>query len=474
MLGHLIRKEILDQLLSLRFIILSAIAALTIWLSLYDGYAYYRARLRDHQFARKVTEERFRQILERPNWEELGMVGFKEHKPPTSLSIFVRGLDPTLGTSISNSYLTARRMRWSPGEMDPLQRVFPSLDLGRVVQVVLSLFVLLLTYDAVCGEKDAGTLRLFGSFGLPRNRLLIGKLIGILVPVLAAFGVPTLLGIAVLLAVPQVQISSQEGMRLVFILGTFAVYLSGLACAGLLASCLAHRPAGSFVLLLSFWVATVVIIPRLSLITADALRPAPSIPEHHAQKRAVADNFGREQRERYDRYLEENPEFRKTPESGEKHQFFYWRISDERRQKTREEHERLDEEFRNRYDSRLDLALTVARLSPAFAFRNAVVRLAGTGIDRHKRFETVFTRDYMRLYSSWEVTTQHLDLLSESHPEKYGTPNRDFTKIPRFTYQETWPVKDLQQAFVDVGLLALWGMAFFSGAYVSILKYDLR
>ena len=53
--------------------------------------------------------------------------------------------------------------------MEPLQRVFPSLDLARVVQVVLSLFVLLLTYDAVCGEKDAGTLRLFGSFGLPRN-----------------------------------------------------------------------------------------------------------------------------------------------------------------------------------------------------------------------------------------------------------------------------------------------------------------
>ena len=88
MLSHLIRKEILDQLLSMRFIILSTIAALTIWLSLYDGYAYYRARLRDHQFARKVTEERFRQILERPNWEELGMVGFKEHKPPTPLSIF--------------------------------------------------------------------------------------------------------------------------------------------------------------------------------------------------------------------------------------------------------------------------------------------------------------------------------------------------------------------------------------------------
>ena len=45
MLSHLTRKEILDQLLSLRFIILSVIVALAIWLSLYDGYAYYQNRV---------------------------------------------------------------------------------------------------------------------------------------------------------------------------------------------------------------------------------------------------------------------------------------------------------------------------------------------------------------------------------------------------------------------------------------------
>ena len=42
------------------------------------------------------------------------MVGFKEHKPPTPLSIFVRGLDPTLGTSISNFLLNR-----SSHEMEP-------------------------------------------------------------------------------------------------------------------------------------------------------------------------------------------------------------------------------------------------------------------------------------------------------------------------------------------------------------------
>ena len=46
-----------------------------------------------------------------------------------------------------------------------------------VVQVVLGLFALLLCYDAICGEKEAGTLSLLASFPLPRSRLLIGKLI---------------------------------------------------------------------------------------------------------------------------------------------------------------------------------------------------------------------------------------------------------------------------------------------------------
>ena len=474
MLTHIIRKEILDQLLSLRYIILSSLGALAIWLSLYDGYSYYQARVRDYQFARMVTEERFQQILGAPNWTELSLFGFKEHKSPTPISIFVRGLDPTLGRSISNSDLMVRRLRWSPGEIEPLQRMFPSLDLGRIVQFVLSLFVLLLTYDAVCGEKDAGTLRLIASFRMPRHSFLLGKLVGILIPLLTAFGLPLLLGTGLLLTVPQVQISNQEWLRLILIFLTFAIYLAVFACAGLLASCLAHRPPTSFVLLLLFWVATVVIIPRLSLTIADTLRPALSIPDHHAEKKFVADNFGIRRDQLHQQFLKEHPEFYKTPESREERQIYYWKISDEMRMEVRKEHERLDEAFRNRYNSRTNLALALARFSPAFAFKNSVVLLAGTGIDRHQRFETAFSRDYFLQYSNWEATTLHLDLLSENHPDKYGRPRRDFSKIPRFDYRETWPLKDLQISFVDLGLLAMWGLIFFSGAFVAMLRYDQR
>ena len=71
MLGHLIRKEILDHLLSLRFLILTGVAALVIGFGLYDGYASYRERLREHNLAVAATADRIRQLQVADSWSEL-------------------------------------------------------------------------------------------------------------------------------------------------------------------------------------------------------------------------------------------------------------------------------------------------------------------------------------------------------------------------------------------------------------------
>ena len=472
MLGHLIRKEILDQLLSMRFIILSAISALAIWLSLYDGYAYYQDRVRDYRVAQTMTEERIAQYKEERSFVKLRRYGFKEHKPPTPMSIFIRGLEPTLGRSIAN-FESYKQLVGSPVEAEPILSIFPPLDLGLVVQVVLGLFVLLSTYDAVCGEKEAGTLRLTASFPVPRHQMLLGKLIGISVPVLAAFGLPLLLGIAVLLVRPNVQITLPEWGRLIVILETFGLYLSALMCAGLFASCLTHRSATSFVLLLSFWVATVVVVPRLSLIAAEALRPMPTLREQLAKRRTLSESMEFVTKP-FREWEKENPDWHKNPESREARQIHNMERDREVRGNRKIVMNHFDEWFGVRYNARLNLALALARLSPAFAFHNAVVRLAGTGIDRHRRFETTFKRDYLRVWWDWVYTSEQLDMFRESLPAKYGYPYRDFSDMPRLTYRETWPEAELQEALIDAALLALWGLAFFVGAYVAMLRYDLR
>jgi hypothetical protein len=121
----------------------------------------------------------------------------------------------------------------------------------------------------------------------------------------------------------------------------------------------------------------------------------------------------------------------------------------------------------------LDLAVFLARFSPSFALNSAAVRLAGTGVNRHRRFLDVFnlTRDRLEEWYWDELVKSGL---SEANPQKYGKYEANLSGIPRLPYRETWPGEDVQAALIDMGVLARGGLIFFAGAYVTMLRYDLR
>ncbi len=474
MLGHLIRKEILDHLLSLRFLILSALAGLIIWLSLYSGYGYYRDCLRDSRLAQATQEDRIRRIQTTESWEELQQIGFEIHKPPIPMSIFVRGLEPILGRSILHGSSTIRELKQSPEAAEPIQGIFPPMDLELIVQTLLSLFVLLFTYDAICGEKEAGTLRLTSSFPVSRDQLLLGKLLGVLIPVNLALGLPLLLGLGVVLLMPEVRLANQELMRLGLILFAFGIYLNTFACAGLLASCLTHRAATSFVILLAFWVGSVVVLPRLSLIVANSVRPALSRFQYTIQKATIYRESLDESRRLRWKWEDEHPEYAKgKPEVREAYAAFYRNMQKDLDERYKPRFDRLEQEFTNRYSSRLNLAASLARLSPAFAVKNSTVFLAGTGVNRQQRFEQNYTQ-FNERWKEWNWVILERFNQKRFNPAKYGNYKWDVSDMPRFIYQDAWVGEDIQTALVDIGILALWGLAFFVGAYVAMLRYDLR
>ena len=205
MLGHLLRKEILDHILSLRFLILTVLGAGIIALSLYSGYGYYRDSLADHRLSETLTESHRAYLIEANDMGTAGDVGYPTSKPPTAMSIFVRGIEPTLGRTGYIAYQHARRLKFSPVAEEPTLGIFPFLDLDSVVKMVLSLFALLLTYDAINGEKERGTLRLLSSFPIARVQVIVAKIFGALIPTALAFGVPLVAGIGIVLLLPDVQ-----------------------------------------------------------------------------------------------------------------------------------------------------------------------------------------------------------------------------------------------------------------------------
>ncbi len=480
MLGHLIRKEILDQILSFRFLILSVVGAVVIWLSLYSGYDYYRAGLRDYRLAQSETDKRIQEIDASESFGELSDKGFFIHKSPAPLGLFFRGLEPMLARSGTTglSEFTSR-LKWSLAESELILGVFPPLDLGLVVQVVLSLFVLMFTYDSICGEKEANTLSLTSSFPVPIHSLLLGKLLGTLIPSFLAFGLPLLLGIAAVLLASEVTFTGPEWGLLALILLAFGLYLTTFICAGILSSCLTHRSATSFVVLLAFWIVTATVLPRLSLIVADRLRPAPSIHEVNSNKVAIHLDISEKWRAvkdqvRDDYIAKTGREYWRTPEGQETFWLSLREAWPEFHTLKYSQWDRLDETFKNRYRARLDLAVNLARFSPAFALRKATLLLSGTETDRHFRFVEAFRNYREHLRNEWQSDFSFFGRLKRIRPEKYGGFQWDMSDMPRFSFQEAGPGEVMQSALMDVGLLALWGALFFAGACVVMLRYDLR
>ena len=474
MLGHLVRKEVLDQLLSLRFLILTAIGASLIWFSLADGYAAYQEQLKNYRTGQLSLDERYSQLRDpRASLSEYSAMGYVLHKPPTPLSVLVRGMEPTLGQAIHAIGTSNVRMKRSPSEVGPLTGLFPSTDLGTVVQVVLSLFVLLFTYDAVCGEKQAGTLRLMGSFSVPRYRLLLAKLVGAAIPLMAAFGIPLLLGLSMLLLLPGFELAGPQWGRLALILVVFGGYLAVFLFAGILASSLTHSPGTSFVLLLVYWVVSVTLFPRLGLVLADTLRPAMSIHELQAQKEALRSEVLKQRRLKLDQWEREHlgwdtdPEIRKARDAASN------RFLREGWTEFGPSWRRLSETFNNRYQTRMQLLLVLGELSPTLALKRATFGLAGTGPEREQRFLRAFWQ-HMGLRSRWYRQAAARISQGQADPDRRGANRWHADDMPRFVYQEEWPSEQLLAVILDAGRLCLWSLLFFAGAYFSMVRYDIR
>ena len=225
MLRVMIAKEIREQVKSSRFALLAILGVVFLGAGFTDGALGYLERLDTYRVANAASAERLRRIIDaderfirdRYNWGEFTYKGYQVHRPPSPLSSLVQGLDPVMGSSIQIRGVDSQPFR-RPGRSalaeDPLLAIFPPLDPAGIAQTVLSLLILLLSYDAFCGEKQDGMLRLVGSFAVPAHRLLLAKFIGILLPVLAAFLVPSIAGVGILSIHPDIALDGEAWIRI--------------------------------------------------------------------------------------------------------------------------------------------------------------------------------------------------------------------------------------------------------------------
>ena len=182
MLGHIVRKEVLDHLLSLRFAIACIICLIVFLLSaLVLTREYGEAR---STYSMNMVVHR-NEVLQTDEIWSLWR-GRNGDRPLNPLNILVRGLAPGLTETVRVQ--GGGQLDFAEAyERNPIAPLFPPVDFVFIVGIIMSLLAIAFSYDAVSGEQETGVLKLLISYSVPRDTVLMGKWIGGLLALLAPF-----------------------------------------------------------------------------------------------------------------------------------------------------------------------------------------------------------------------------------------------------------------------------------------------
>ena len=174
----LIRRELLDNLMTFRFAAAVVIMLLLVVANTVVLIRDYEQRLVDYNAAVKTHRQDLRQESKTYSYAMLGSWVMHIDRPPNPLSIFNTGLDKRLGNNIRISHIFTPTI-WDAKKYaadNPLFNILTSIDIVLIFQGILSLLALIFAYDAIAGgirtrHPPLGTIPSRGTWGHPVRQI---------------------------------------------------------------------------------------------------------------------------------------------------------------------------------------------------------------------------------------------------------------------------------------------------------------
>lgn len=484
MLGHLIKKEVLEHLMSLRFAIACVLCLIVILCSLFVRCRDYGQSLDDYH-QESAAEKQKIERTRRP-WHMV-WGGVTVHRKPNPLKVFVRGMDDAYGGAV-------RVMSQDPvrpvvrGMQNTSVLLFPSMDLIAFVGMIMSLMAVVFGYDAVCGEKERGTLRLMLSYSVPRHTVLLSKWIGGYVTLIVPFLLTVVIGAVIVLVQKDIALDAGQWRRLAAIVGCALLYVAVMYTLAICVSAFTARAATSAMILLSLWVILVLAVPNLSPYVAQVIRPVAGTQQLDDARRTASEAMWNELvKERMAKYDKEHGFGKRWWESWKwgdpaqaKKANIRWRYHTECRREAHlrrmDEYEKIEQRYAGEMNAQTALSRWIGRTSPFTCFALAGTELAGAGLLGEGRFRRQ-TKAYQRKLCEY-AHDEWLAFIDGMIDEKLRWGNRwpDYRvdPIPYFHYVRPAASEYGRIVAVDIGLLAGAVLVLFMLTYGAFLRYDVR
>ena len=468
MIWHITKRELYDNLNSLRF----ALATVLLFgLMLTNAVVHLREHpVRVQKYHNAVTES-LNRLRSRTNLYDIAQQGPGSlYKKPSSLHFCADGGNPFLSDVVNGGFYAWAtdglagfwQLNYIPATPNS-KNIRPDtikIDWGFVIGYVLSLIAILFTFDSISGERERGTLRLMLANSVPRHTILIGKFLGALMSISIPFVLAVLTNLLVISTSSDVQLGTDAWSRLGIIFFIAILYLCLFLALGLLVSSRVRQSAASLVILLLTWVTFVVFMPNTLASIASGFSTPMTSDEFWERRKQL--NI--ELRDEYDARLQDTREYpAKRIELGGEYVT-----------KDAAERERLSQELLDQQHAQIQLARSVTRISPVVLVQHLLEVFAGTGFERHQQFvENVqrYAREYRGFVADMERSdpdSLHILGMREGMSKKPISPE----SIP--TFEDTLSLsRDFNAAAVDLLLLTLFFVVLLSGAYLAFVRVEV-
>ncbi|HSQ79390.1 MAG TPA: ABC transporter permease subunit [Candidatus Bathyarchaeia archaeon] len=475
MMKTLVAKEIRGNLLSFRFlasfVILFVIVAVTAAVLAGD----YSRSLDDYSQRQAELEKYLRTYA---HFNRIGGV-LQATQPPIPFQALIRGLTADVNMEHFDN--------------DPLPVMFPLTDLAFIVTILMSLVALILSYDAISGEKEDGTLKLMLSNGLPRSKIVLAKFAGGVLTIAGPFLVSLAAGMLIILLHPRVAWTGADWGALGLIAVGAVLYVSVFYLLGILISSLHRSSASSIMTSLFVWVLLVLVVPNLSPYAASFLSPTPSrIKVIREMQRLVdtdRDDLGRKleaegRREVVKQYpvlserlTEAELKSRVAADAEYRQAYEAMRAAVERAWKEANRIQDakasvLEEDLNRKEAAQTGLARGLSMISPLADFDYLATDLSSTGVRDRDHFAQL-RRTWDRAFGDY-ATKKRADFKAKNPTGDEWNTAIDMSDAPRFHYVEEGLGGRIRAVLPPLAVLLGYGIVLFAAAYVAFVRYDVR
>ena len=468
MIRHIVRKEFMDVVRDGRFRWCAALVGALLLVSLGTGWVQARNAQRELAAAQATARDHWESQGEK-NPHSAAHYGIYAFKPRLALSFVDEGVDPYTGTSVLLEAHRQNDFLLRPAQdATPAQRI-GALTAAQVLQHLVPLLIILLTFGALAGERERGTLRQLLATGIGRLELAMGKALGI-AAALALLLVPAAIVGAAGIVVGSPGPAASPLVRGAVLTGVYLAYFATFIGLSLAVSAKAPSARAALVVLLGVWVVNGLVAPRVAVDLSKWLYPTPSAVE-------FANNMGQEMsdgvdgiqrpdraattQELLDQYKLENAEDLPINAIGvflQKSEEFGNQIFD-----------RNYGSLWNTFERQGYVHEALAVTAPLLAVRTISMGLAGTDVEQHRHF-AVAAEEYRRAL----VRRLNGELTENSRTGEVYLSSADlWSQMPPFRYDAPTVGWVLSNRILSLLVLGLWLAAAFVVATAAVRRAEV-